>query len=177
MNQLPLAQINQVIKKYFEENPSLETMPAKDLMPQFIKAGIFSKDHQAGLPIRNVLRELDRTNSLHLIPHVRPERKAINTNWFFDNFKKKENITIVEGQHFKQITEEEYNRGIDDVKRREFILNVSLKRGDESKQTYIEVLIKMPLIRTLVKTYLNNLYKDYWDNVKFAHYEKQKKES
>lgn len=85
MNHLPIAKINQVIKEYFEKNRSINTVPAKDLMPQFIQAGIFAKDHRNGLPIRNVLRELDRANALHLIPYVRAERKVVNTNWFFDH--------------------------------------------------------------------------------------------
>jgi len=84
MDQLLIAKINQVIKEYFEKNPLTDTIPAKDLMPQFIRAGIFAKDHRNGLPIRNVLRELDRANALHLILCVRAERKKMNTNWFFD---------------------------------------------------------------------------------------------
>lgn len=87
MEQLLIAKINQVIKKYFEGNPSIETIPAKDLMLQFMQAGIFTKDHRNGLPIRNILRELDRANSLQLIPYVRAERKKVNTNWFFDSIK------------------------------------------------------------------------------------------
>lgn len=78
MNHLPIAKINQVIKEYFEKNQSINTAAAKDLMPQFIQAGIFAKDHRNGLPIRNVLRELDRANALHLIPYVGAERKAVN---------------------------------------------------------------------------------------------------
>jgi hypothetical protein len=52
-------------------------------MPQFIKADIFNKDHRNGLPIRNVLRDLDENNQLGMILYVFPERKAKNTNWFF----------------------------------------------------------------------------------------------
>ena len=85
MMESQVAQINKVIKKYFEENPSVKTVPAKDLMPNFIEAGIFEKDQKEGLPIRNILRGLDRVRSLHFIPYVRPERKAKNTYWFFDN--------------------------------------------------------------------------------------------
>ncbi|MGK9118036.1 hypothetical protein [Olivibacter jilunii] len=80
-----LAQLNIAIGAYFKKNPSVETVSAKDLMPYFIEAGIFEKDHKSGLPIRKILRELDTENSLHLIPCVRQERKQKNTNWFFDN--------------------------------------------------------------------------------------------
>lgn len=85
MNPENITQINRTIKAFFESNPDILTIPAKDLMPMFIHAGIFTKDHRNGLPIREVLRRLDRSNNLHQIPFVRAERKAVNTNWFFDN--------------------------------------------------------------------------------------------
>lgn len=84
MSPLPTIKINQVIERYFEENPSINTISSKDLMLQFIEAGIFVKDHRDGLPIRKILRELDDSDSLYLIPYVRAERKKVNTNWFFD---------------------------------------------------------------------------------------------
>ena len=56
---------------------------AKDLMPLFIREGIFGQDHKNGLPIRSILRDLDKSNQLHLIPSVLAERKSQNTNWFF----------------------------------------------------------------------------------------------
>jgi len=79
-----LTLISQVVKSYFNNNPSVVIIPVKDLMPQFIVAGIFAKDEKNGLPIRRVLRNLDQTNQLHLIPYVIAERKAVNTYWFFD---------------------------------------------------------------------------------------------
>lgn len=71
MNHLPIAKINQVIKEYFEKNQSINTVPAKDLMPQFIQAGIFVKDHRSDLPIQKVLRELDDSDLLYLMPNMR----------------------------------------------------------------------------------------------------------
>lgn len=85
MDQDLINRINSTIKDYFEKKPAVRTIPAKDLMPEFIKAGIFAKDYRDGLPIRNVLRELDRSYDLMRIPFVRAERKRINTFWFFDN--------------------------------------------------------------------------------------------
>jgi hypothetical protein len=58
------------------------------LMPQFIKAGIFEKDHRNGLPIRQLLRDLDEINALDKITSILPERKKVNTNWYFINTKK-----------------------------------------------------------------------------------------
>jgi hypothetical protein len=78
-----IKQINQAIEQYFQANTDIDKIPAKDLMHQFIKAGIFEKDHRNGLPIRSILRELDENKQLDLIPSVQPERKKINTNWFF----------------------------------------------------------------------------------------------
>ena len=78
-----IYEINKVIAAYFTLNKSVEIVPTKDLMPNFIKAGIFPKDNKKGLPIRNILRKLDADNELHRIPSVIAERKAINTNWFF----------------------------------------------------------------------------------------------
>lgn len=75
--------IQKVVEDYFYNNPSVSIIPAKDLMPYFIKANIFTKDEKNGLPIRKVLRQLDERNELHLLPNVIAERKAKNTNWFF----------------------------------------------------------------------------------------------
>jgi very-short-patch-repair endonuclease len=72
-----------VLQSYFEENKSVKIIPAKDMMPYFILAGVFTKDIKNGLPIRNVLRRIDKNNQLHLIPYVHAERKEVNTNWFF----------------------------------------------------------------------------------------------
>ncbi|MCA6066571.1 hypothetical protein JI747_005225 [Chryseobacterium sp. RG1] len=80
--------IQKVVKDYFYNNPSVSIIPAKDLMPYFIEANIFSKDEKNGLPIRKVLRQLDERNELHLLPHLIAERKTKNTNWFFGREKR-----------------------------------------------------------------------------------------
>lgn len=83
-----IARINEVVTDYFENNPSVNEIPAMDLMPEFIKAGIFNKDYERkGLPIRKLLRELDRNNELNKIPSLLPERKTKNTNWYFQRPK------------------------------------------------------------------------------------------
>jgi hypothetical protein len=78
-----ISQINTVLREYFEVNKSINIIPAKDMMSYFILAGIFEKDTKNGLPIRAILRRLDEKNELHQIPFVYAERKAANTNWFF----------------------------------------------------------------------------------------------
>lgn len=76
-------QINKVLHDYFEMNKSVGMIPAMDMMPYFILAGVFPRDNKNGLPIRAVLRRLDAKNQLHQIPFVYAERKETNTNWFF----------------------------------------------------------------------------------------------
>ena len=78
-----VEKINTVIEEYFNSNASLTIAPVKDLMPAFIKAGIFTKDIKKGLPIRLILRELDTKNELDLIPFVHAERHGEHTYWYF----------------------------------------------------------------------------------------------
>lgn len=75
--------INQVVREYFKKHSNLQVMPAKDLMLEFIEAGIYNKDNRNGLPIRKDLRELDSNGELHRIPSVLAVRKKVNTNWYF----------------------------------------------------------------------------------------------
>lgn len=83
MDEQKICKINEVVKDYFSNNPSVDKIQAKDLMPEFIKAGIFTADHRNGLPIRKLLRDLDKANRLDKVPNILPERKAKNTNWYF----------------------------------------------------------------------------------------------
>lgn len=111
MDRNKIYQINKAVSAYFAKYPSTTKVAAKDLMPFFIKEGIFNKDHRNGLPIREILLELDKKKQLHLIPSVLAEHKKINTNWFFINsenpvqeikkesIKKKESKTILVKEH------------------------------------------------------------------------------
>jgi hypothetical protein len=82
-NEEIIARINQVISDYFEHSTKEDSVAAKELMPDFIKTGIFTKDNKKGKPIRDVLRALDSQNDLAKIPSVHPERKEKNTFWYF----------------------------------------------------------------------------------------------
>jgi hypothetical protein len=82
-----ITQINLVLKEYFTLNKSVRRLPAKDMMPYFILAGIFPADHSNGLPIRALLRKLDEHNQLRRIPFAVAERKIKNTRWFFRKSK------------------------------------------------------------------------------------------
>ena len=88
MNEVKIKKINQVLADFFEKNKDVKRIPALDMMDCFVDAGIFKMDyHRRGLPIRNVLRELDDKNQLDLIPYVVVERKDKNRNWFFEPLK------------------------------------------------------------------------------------------
>ena len=83
MNTMQIERINKVVSDYFASHASVDKIPAKDLMEEFIAAGIFKADHKNGLPIRDLLRELDDLGRLSELPNVEPERKVKNTYWYF----------------------------------------------------------------------------------------------
>lgn len=80
-----IQRINVVLEEFFSNKYNPPKIKAKDLMPLFIEKGIFGSDYKNGLPIRNLLRDLDEQNNLSAIPYVVPERKLKNTSWFFVN--------------------------------------------------------------------------------------------
>lgn len=77
------TQINLILKDYFELNLGVKQIPAKDMMPYFVLAGIFKKDEKNGLPIRNLIHQLDNRNQLGLIPYLFADRKVVYTKWYF----------------------------------------------------------------------------------------------
>ena len=82
-----IERINEVIDDYFKLNQDIYIIHAKELMPLFIKEGIFKTNHKDGLPIRKLLRKLDDENKLYLIPSVCPDRKKKNVSWYFTRVK------------------------------------------------------------------------------------------
>jgi hypothetical protein len=78
-----IGRIDQIVRDYFDTHPSRKEVPAKDLMTLFIKKGIFKKDNKEGKPIRDLLRELDGINKLHLLRYIKVDRKIVNRNWYF----------------------------------------------------------------------------------------------
>jgi len=77
-----IGRVDQIVRDYFTKHTENEIL-AKDLMPLFIEKGIFKKDSKCGLPIRNLLREMDAANKLDLLKHVKVIRKTINRSWYF----------------------------------------------------------------------------------------------
>jgi hypothetical protein len=81
-----IGRIDQIVRDYFKNNSSIKEVPAKDLMYLFVEKGIFSKDYsRPGLPIRNLLRQLDAEHKLAMLKHCRVVRHPVNRNWYFQN--------------------------------------------------------------------------------------------
>ena len=74
--------IKRCVKEFFDTHNQTET-EAKELMPSFIKMGIFKSNYQDGLPIREFLRHLEKEKYLNLIPQALYKQKNTNKNWFF----------------------------------------------------------------------------------------------
>ena len=82
-NNIQMAlRIKRCVNNYFQTSEK-SRIEAKELMPNFIKEGIFSKNHKDGLPIRDFLRHLEGENQLNLIPQAHYEQKDTNKNWYF----------------------------------------------------------------------------------------------
>lgn len=77
-----IVKINETIAQYFKDNTSVDWIPAKAIMSELIKAGVFNKDEKKGLPIRKVFRKLDKEEQLHKIPSVHAERRSGNVYWY-----------------------------------------------------------------------------------------------
>lgn len=79
-----IGRIDQIVRDYFKSNPSVKEVRAKDLMPLFIDKGIFNKDYsRSGLPMRNLLRQLDAENKLSFLKHCKVVRHP-NRSWYFN---------------------------------------------------------------------------------------------
>jgi len=76
-----LTQINEIIAEYFNTHKE-DSIAAKEMMPAFINAGVFTKDEKKGLPFRKVLKALDKENALDKIPFVHAERNEKSTYWY-----------------------------------------------------------------------------------------------
>lgn len=77
-----VTQINKVIENYFNTNTDKNWIPAKEIMSDLVKAGVFNKDQKKGLPLRKILRALDKDNLLNTIPSVHAERTETAIYWY-----------------------------------------------------------------------------------------------
>lgn len=78
-----VQKINEIVKDFFEKNTDKEMIAAKHIMPFLVEAGVFEKDVKKGMPLRKLLRAMDKENTLDLIPLVHAERKEESIYWYF----------------------------------------------------------------------------------------------
>jgi hypothetical protein len=78
-----IGRIDQVIRDWFAVHADETEVQAKSLMPLFFEKGIFLTNNRDGLPIRSLLRQLDKEGKLHLLKHAHVVRNAVNRNWYF----------------------------------------------------------------------------------------------
>lgn len=83
MDSSQIKKINECITAYFEKNKDTDWIPVKDLMGDLVQNGVFSKDVKKGLPLRKILRTLDKEEKLDSIPRLHAERKDEATYWYF----------------------------------------------------------------------------------------------
>jgi len=86
MEHAKIIKMGYAIQKLLEEKQLVNAKP-KDLMPNLIQKGFFNNDHRNGLPLRNILRDLDDCDMLYLLPQVMVERKETNRFWFFNTIE------------------------------------------------------------------------------------------
>lgn len=77
-----ISEINKVVDNYFNTNSKKDWIPVKDIMADLVKAGVFTKDNKKGLPLRKVLRALDKENKLNTLPRVHAERTDTAVYWY-----------------------------------------------------------------------------------------------
>jgi hypothetical protein len=78
-----IENINQVIETYFKAHTDTSIVPVKELMQEFIAAGVFKKDVKNGKPIRDVLKQLNKSNELAQIPYAHAIQNGDDTYWYF----------------------------------------------------------------------------------------------
>jgi hypothetical protein len=82
-NEIQMAfRIKRCVKEFFDTHIKTE-IEAKELMPLFIKNGIFNSNPQNGVIIRDFLKHLEKENYLNLIPQALYQQKNTNKNWYF----------------------------------------------------------------------------------------------
>lgn len=75
--------INEVVDAYFIANPEVDCFAANKLMPLLVEKGVFNVDKKNGLPLRQVLREMDKNKELESLPRLFAERIEPNVFWYF----------------------------------------------------------------------------------------------
>ena len=74
--------IKRCVNEFFNTHIKTE-IEAKELMPLFIKNGIFNSNPQNGILILDFLKHLEKENYLNLIPQALYQQKNTKKNWYF----------------------------------------------------------------------------------------------
>lgn len=74
MDDATIVRMGYAIQNYLESS-ALKSAKPKELMKRLIELGFFEKDQGEGLPLRNVLRNLNEIDKLYLLPNVQKEMK------------------------------------------------------------------------------------------------------
>lgn len=78
-----IGQIEQIVRNYFVDHPAVTEVFARDLMDKFISKEIFFKNYGNGLPIRQLLNQLEEGKQLDLFKYIKVIRNEGNGNWYF----------------------------------------------------------------------------------------------
>ena len=168
-----VTQINKVIENYFSTNTNKDWIPVKDIMQDLVKAGVFTKDQKKGLPLRKVLRALDKENALSTIPSVHAERTETAIYWYLV----REGASFPESKAIPAVSKKERSKEIRENSDEFYILDLCdelLKEKASRKHTFSFLLgdkHKKGKIRT--KLPLAAFYKDA--NLVIEFLEKQNK--
>ena len=76
--------INKVLEEFFADSTNPRCIKPKVLMEILVQKGVYNKkDKRDGLPLRNLLRELNEENNLKAIPYAYGEKKEKYIYWSF----------------------------------------------------------------------------------------------
>ena len=130
-----VTQINKVIENYFSTNADKDWIPAKDIMLDLVKEGVFTKDQKKGLPLRKVLRALDKENALNTIPSVHAERTETAIYWYLV----REGASFPENEAISTVSKKERSKEIRENSDEFYILDLCdelLKEKASRKHTF-----------------------------------------
>ena len=83
MNNDILDKINEVLELFFKENAEVNCVALKNIMPQMVEKGVFTKDIRKGLPLRKILRALDKEGILTDVPLAYAHKTEQDIYWYF----------------------------------------------------------------------------------------------
>ncbi len=134
-----VTQINKVVENYFNTNTKKDWIPVKDIMPALIEAGIFAKDNKKGLPLRKVLRALDKENKLDTIPSVHAQRTETAVYWYLV----REGAEFTENEAIVTVSKKERSKELRENSDEYYILDLCdelLKEKASRKHTFAGLL-------------------------------------